>query len=103
MTESSESDRVTQDEVREFLQKLDGWAATLNAGDRALLQLVVEQSAGRLGESVDLSFPAGEGVGQVLEPFLSEKARNMSIKLPAVRPARPKAWVELGEPWIQSV
>jgi hypothetical protein len=103
VTEEPEPAQVGLEDVQQFLQKLDSWASTLNVGDRALLQLIVEQSARRLDEPIDLTFPAGEGVGRLLEPFLRERAENLAVRIPeAASPRRPKSWVQAGDPWIQA-
>jgi len=103
MTEQpGSSESFDQEDLDAFIRKLDGWASTLTASDRALLQLVLDRNAAAQ-RGIDTTFQADQGVGSLVEPFLRELVEGLTIRLPGgSRPMRPKSWVQAGEPWIQS-
>jgi hypothetical protein len=104
--DTNDAEALGGEEVRQFLQKLDLWADTLNVGEKALLQLVVQRAAGEASKSsdVDMSFSAGGGFGEVIAPFLREVVVDhaLSVRIPKDPNARVRGWVQAGEPWIQS-
>jgi hypothetical protein len=102
-TNQGDSESLSGEDVDQFVRKLDAWSSTLDAPDRALLQVILERAGGNVSDTVDLSFSAREGVGRAVEPYLRDIASNLSLRLPKeTRPQRPRAWVQDGEPWVQS-
>jgi hypothetical protein len=105
--EYSGEDKVGEEELRHFTKSLESWGASLNAGEHALLQLVLERAAGRgvsSAEEADFSFPAAKGFGNIVQPFLQEIVRSgaLNVRLPDREEMRPvRGWVEACDPWVQ--
>jgi len=105
--ERKQSDAIGEEELRGFVRKLDDWGASLPLGEKALLQLVLERAAGRgigSAQEADFNFPAAQGFGGVVTPFLQEIVSSgaLSVRAPDVAMMRPvRGWVEAGDPWVQ--
>ena len=100
-----EADRLTEREVQSFVEKLESWSGSLNVGEKALLQLVLERAAGRAipPDEVDFAFPATEGFGDVVTPFLREIVAGgaLSVRVPQEDVPDRQAWLQFGELWLR--
>jgi hypothetical protein len=103
---ANKAERVSDVELRSFIEKLDAWADSLNLGEKALLQILLERAAGRLGTEVeaDLAFPASAGFGQTVTPFLHELVASgaLSVRAPSLAGRALEGWVKGGDPWVKS-
>lgn len=102
-----DADRITEDEVESFVGKLETWGGSLSAGEKALLQLVLERAAGRAiagPDEVEFAFPATRGFGEVVTPFLREIVEGgaLSVRIPKEDAADRQVWVEIGEIWLRA-
>lgn len=101
-----EGNTVGEQELREFQAKLDAWADSLNLGEKALLQVVLERAAGRdvrSARDLDFDFPATAGFAKVVTPFLRELVQSgaLSVRPPDVDARAVHGWVQAGDPWVQ--
>ncbi|GID30494.1 hypothetical protein [Paractinoplanes brasiliensis] len=106
---STASDEAIDDaELHSFLTKLNAWADALPPGEKALLRLVLERSAGRgpdRDEGIDFTFPAEQGLDEVVGPFLRELVEAGALQAPSAtgdRKPEPDRWQKSSEPWKKS-
>jgi hypothetical protein len=102
---AGKAERVSDVELRSFIEKLNAWADSLNLGEKALLQILLERAAGRLGdkEDADLAFPASAGFGKTVTPFLHELVASgaLSVRAPSLGGRAVEGWVKDGDPWVK--
>jgi hypothetical protein len=91
-----ESVQISNEDLQDFAQRLHTWGNLLPSKDRALLQLLMARAGSSSGEP--------EVQGYSVE---SIEAATMSALGPMVKSGlvarTPRAWVQMGTPWVQSV
>lgn len=79
-------------EVNEFAKKMEGWSEELSPKERALVHLILARASGSSLGDVEEYVP---------ELAMSEEVAAM-LREVAAADILASAWVEAGDPWIQS-
>ena len=90
----NKTEEISSSEIRSLSTKLETWSKRLPAKERAILQVILDKANGR---------EIGDTEGFSLQPSVSESTRNIFRSLLKGGSLHASAWVQLGEPWIQSV
>lgn len=100
---ADEAHVINEGDLDGFVDKITTWGDSLTAAEKGLLQVILAR-AGATDEAEVEGFAfsaqqsAGARAGSILRPMVN--ARALSLRSPGG--AAANAWVQLGEPWIQS-
>ncbi len=88
-----ESVQISEADVKDFAQRLQTWGHILPPKDRALLQMLLTRSEG-----------GAEVAGYSMDSIESATMGALGPMVKSGVMARvPRAWIQLGDPWVQTV
>ena len=101
MTIPEGSQRITEEDLTTFAEKLEAWGKGLPAKERALLELMLARAEGVAPEDADVQGYSLPSIAQATSGLLGPLVSEGLLTAGGEPTARGDVWAQMGELWIQ--